>query len=139
MSDPANLSPDNFAEWLQYANGDLRVAEIALTDPLPAYHTICFLCQSAAEKFLKAYLLSKGWALRKTHDLVELIDQCATYDIELGDMIEEAAGLNEFIIAGRYPGDFSIEKLNAVEAEKALQAVRRIRDRVNALLSNSSN
>jgi len=28
------------------------MAEQAMRDEMPAYHTICFLCQSAAEKLL---------------------------------------------------------------------------------------
>lgn len=40
-------------EWVRYAEGDLSVAEREIQYAAPIYHTICFLCQSAVEKFLK--------------------------------------------------------------------------------------
>jgi len=33
-----------------------------------------FCLQQAVEKFLKAFLLSKGWKLRRVHDLNTLLD-----------------------------------------------------------------
>jgi len=60
-------------EWLRYAQGDLGVAEREMQSQRPAYHTVCFLCQSAAEKFLKGYLIAQGWTLEKTHDMVALL------------------------------------------------------------------
>jgi hypothetical protein len=38
-------------EWIRYAEGDLSVAEREMRYQAPAYHTICFLWQSAAEEF----------------------------------------------------------------------------------------
>ena len=35
-----------------------------------------------------------------------------------------------FLVAGRYPGDLALEGIGEAEAREALQAVRRIRDRV---------
>ena len=51
----------------------MQVAEQALSFEEPTSHTICFLCQSAAEKFLKAYLIAQGWKLERTHDIVVLL------------------------------------------------------------------
>ena len=56
--------------WMRYAEGDLGVAAREMHYQTPSYHTIGFLCQSAAEKFLKGYLIAQGWALEKTHDIV---------------------------------------------------------------------
>lgn len=100
----------------------------------PAYHTICFLCQSAAEKFLKGYLIAQGWTLERTHDVVQLIGLCADYDAELGGMVTEGAVLNEYIVAGRYPGDITFEPIGRAEAQEALDASRRIRARVRKLM-----
>jgi HEPN domain-containing protein len=100
----------------------------------PAYHTICFLCQSAAEKALKGYLIAQGWMLEKTHDLVELLELCADYDAELGTMVVEGAVLNEYIVAGRYPGDLTFEEIGKAQAEEALKAARHIRSHVRNLM-----
>ena len=53
MNDRIEHPVETPGEWLRYAEGDLGVAERELCYQEPAYHTICFLYQSAAEKFLK--------------------------------------------------------------------------------------
>ncbi len=117
-------------QWLRYAQGDLTVAQHEMQNQSPVYPTVCFLCQSAAEKFLKAFLISRGWPLEKTHDLVELLGWCIDYDPELGSMAAEGALLNEYIVAGRYPGDIASEQIGAAEAKEALEAAQRIRTQV---------
>ena len=117
-------------QWLRYAEGDLTVAEHEMQTPSPVYHTVCFLCQSAAEKFLKGYLISRGWSLEKTHDLVALLGWCADYDAELGGIVAEGALLNEYIVAGRYPGDIASEQIRAAEATEALEAAQKVRTQI---------
>jgi len=67
MSEPPEGPQRTVAEWLRYAEEDFAVAERELACAAPAYHTLCFLAQAAAEKFLKAYLISRGWSLERTH------------------------------------------------------------------------
>jgi HEPN domain-containing protein len=66
MSDQPERPVETPWRWINYALGDLGVAERELQHKDSAYHTICFLCQSAAEKLLKGYLIRQGWQLRKT-------------------------------------------------------------------------
>ena len=73
MSDQARLPVETPREWLRYAEGDFSVAEREAQSETPVYHTVCFLCQSAAEKFLKGYLIAQGWTLEKTHDILKLL------------------------------------------------------------------
>jgi HEPN domain-containing protein len=94
------------------------------------YHTICFLCQAAAEKLLKAYLIGRGWTVERTHDIVALLEFCAEYDPYWRDLAPDGVVLNEYMLAGRYPGDLALEGIGEAQAREALQAVRRIRDRV---------
>jgi HEPN domain-containing protein len=135
MSDPDRLPIELPREWLRYAEGDLRVAERESAADEPSYHTICFLCQSAAEKFLKGYLLAQGWELEKTHDLLILLNRCSRHSSTWDDLLPEGEVLNEYVIAGRYPGDLSVDDIGKTEVEEALQAVRRIRARVTALMA----
>jgi HEPN domain-containing protein len=123
-------------EWLGYAEGDLLVAEREMQTPSPVYHTVCFLCQSAAEKFLKGFLISRGWSLEKTHDVVELLGWCVDYDAELAGLIAEGSLLNEYIVAGRYPGDIAAERIGAAEAKEALEAAQTIRTHVRRLMGS---
>lgn len=97
-----------------------------MREEMPAYHTICFLCQSAAEKFLKGYLIAQGWALERTHDIATLLELAAGYDARWRNLAQDGAVRNEYIVAGRYPGDVAFEEIGKTEAAEALEAVRRI-------------
>jgi HEPN domain-containing protein len=130
MSERPDRATGTVREWLRYAEEDLGVAERESARGTGAYHTICFLCQTAAEKLLKAYLIGQGWTLERTHDIVALLEFCAEYDPAWRDLAPDGAVLNEYIVAGRYPGDLALEGIGEAEAREALQAVRRIRDRV---------
>ncbi len=135
MSDPPKGPIETPREWLRYAEGDLCVAERELTSESPVYHTICFLCQSAVEKFLKGFLISRGWRLEKTHDIVELLGWCTEHDDKLAGTFAGGAVLNEYVVAGRYPGDISHEPIGELEAQEAIQAAQCIRKRVRYLVS----
>jgi HEPN domain-containing protein len=134
MSGQPERPVETIQEWLHYAEEDLGVATREFERGGIAYHTICFLCQAAAEKLLKAYLIAHGWMLERTHDVVALLELCAAYDANWRDLMGEGAVLNEYIVSGRYPGDLAFEGIGQPEVEEALLAVRRIHARVTKLL-----
>ena len=109
MTGKKKLPVDTPEEWMKFATENLRVAKHEIEYEMPAYHTICFLCHQSAEKFLKAYLISKGWKLKKTHDIVELLEYCSDYDNEFDILVEYGSILNDYIADGRYPGDIAFE------------------------------
>jgi HEPN domain-containing protein len=90
------------------------------------YHTICFLCQGSAEKYLKAYLISQGWELKKIHDLKELVGYALNYDQSFGELFPLAEVLNRYIAEGRYPGDLPFENIGENEAKEAIEAAEKI-------------
>lgn len=49
-----------------------------------------FFLQQALEKYLKAFLLSQGWKLKKVHTLQSLLDEAAAF---MPDLSALAAGL----------------------------------------------
>lgn len=102
---------------------------------LQAYRTVCFLCQSAAEKFLKAYLIARGWTLKKTHDIVELLELCSDYDDAFQGLLFDGSLLNEYMVEGRYPGDLAFEAIGHEDAREALESVHRIRAAVVGLMA----
>lgn len=58
-------------EWLDLAANDLRSAyHLTTLHPVPL-EVVCFHCQQAAEKSLKAYLVYSGIRPPKTHDLYQ--------------------------------------------------------------------
>jgi len=66
------------ADWLRIAEKDLGRVEhlLGIKDPEAAG----FFLQQAVEKFLKAFLLSKGWELERIHDLEALLNAALVYD-----------------------------------------------------------
>jgi HEPN domain-containing protein len=142
MIEPRKRPAETPIEWLRFAEENLLVAEQALSFEEPTWHTICFLCQSAAEKFLKAYLIAQGWKLERTHDIVVLLGLCADIsaqtDSAFADLTSDGAILNEYAVGGRYPGDLAFEDIDLLDAQEAVAVVRRIKDLVTDRLSSST-
>ena len=120
MSARRRLPVETPREWIRYADENLGVAEREIRYEAPAYHTVCFLCQSAAEKYLKGYLIA------------ELLELCTKHDTDFEELLEEVSILNEYITAGRYPGDVACESIGDAEAQEAVSIARRIREMVVA-------
>lgn len=59
-------------EWLRRARSNLAIAGQPKTDEI-YFEDYCFETQQAAEKALKAVLLSKGIQFRFVHDLAEAV------------------------------------------------------------------
>src|SRR5436190_9567290 len=69
------------AEWALKAEGDLIVAERELrARKKPIYDACCYHSQQSAEKYLKAFLVSKRISPPRTHNLVELLKACLHFD-----------------------------------------------------------
>jgi len=118
--------------WVAKAEHDLRNAEYVLGMPRGCpTDTVCFHCQQAAEKYLKALLISRGIDFPRTHDLV-LLRGRAEETGELTLRLEELQPLNRYSVEARYPGDW--EPIELHEATEALAMARGVRDAVRALL-----
>jgi len=55
------------------------------------------------EKFLKAFLLSKGWQLRRIHNLDALLDDAIMYDSSLERFHHVCQKIAAFCFVERYP------------------------------------
>jgi HEPN domain-containing protein len=99
------------------------------------YHTVCFLCQGSAEKYLKAYLISQGWELEKIHDLRDLLMYALNYDKSFDELFAETGILNRYIAEGRYPGDLPFEAIGENDAKEAIAAAEKIEQFVLGKLS----
>ncbi len=62
-----------------------------------------FFLQQALEKFLKAFLLSKGWRLRRIHDLEALLDDAAEHDPDLEGFRAVCQQVTGYYLVERYP------------------------------------
>ena len=72
----------------------------------------------AAEKYLKGYLISKGWQLKKTHDLRELRARATEFDPAFAAYAELARWLTAFYVEERYPSgplvNYSREEIKGI-------------------------
>ncbi len=81
-----SLYPD---DWIVVARKDWHRTAVLLEDGDP--DGAAFFLQQSLEKYLKAFLLGKGWKLRKIHELDTLLD----YAVEFGADLEEFRELCE--------------------------------------------
>ena len=62
-----------------------------------------FHLQQAVEKYLKGYLLSKGWKLERTHDLVDLLNSAVKHEPFFEQFRTVFQQVTEYYIEERYP------------------------------------
>jgi HEPN domain-containing protein len=101
-----DATKDFIKQWLEKANEDLYVVEKLTENEIVATSSVCFHCQQAVEKFLKAFLLANGVDLKKTHNLEFLLSECS--DIDTDFSIIDTKELSDFGVDARYPGDMYI-------------------------------
>jgi HEPN domain-containing protein len=119
-------------DWLRLAQENLQVASSTITAEYSPYHTVCFLCQNSAERYLKAYLIYQGWELKKTHDLNELLAFCVEYNNSLETLRDDCEILNEYITSARYPGDLPFDNFDEDQAKEAIASANRISETIQA-------
>jgi HEPN domain-containing protein len=92
------------AEWLRHARSNLSRCRGDRRLPDVLFEDLCFDAQQAAEKAIKAVLVSRGTRFPKTHDLTELLELVAATGLEVPAAVLEAKRLTPYAVAGRYPG-----------------------------------
>ncbi len=115
------------ADWMRIAEKDLKRVEKLLADKDVELAGFCL--QQAVEKFLKSYLLSQGWQLRRIHNLDALLDDAITYDASLEDFRSVCQKVSGFYFVERYP--FVIE--TGITKEDISTSLERIKELVNKL------
>ncbi len=89
------------ADWIRVAANDFqrvprRLEEGDIADA--ALHL-----QQALEKYLKGFLLSRGWALQRTHDLRILLEEAARYEPDLKRFRRLCTEITAYHVQERYP------------------------------------
>ena len=94
-----SLYPD---EWKKTARKDWHRVSVLLNDNDP--EGAAFFLQQTLEKYFKAFLLERGWKLRKIHDLDTLLDEAVQFDAGLEKFRELCERGTGYYYAERYPG-----------------------------------
>lgn len=103
--------------WFMIALEDLDSAKHLLSG---SFMTTLFHVQQCAEKSLKAYLVLKKGSIKKTHDLVLLVNICMEVDQSFEELRPLAIELNPYETLGRYP-DSSFKKINQNKMQQLIE------------------
>jgi len=117
---------DLVGKWIKKAENDLLTSERELSFEDPVTQTVCFHCQQAAEKYLKAFLVHHQIYFAKTHKIMELLELCATVDSSFRDELEDADNLTDYAVEIRYP-DVWLEP-GIEESNEALETAKKVKE-----------
>ena len=118
------MSPE-VIRWLDMAKQDEAVAEHLLESfrPVPV-EIICYHCQQAAEKAIKALLIAQGVdSIPRSHDLSFLLNGLVKPEVIPERVYEDADRLTPYGVAVRYPNDLELEERHARQAMEAAREV----------------
>ncbi len=97
------LDDPEIRDWIAKVAEDIRVADVLAEQDEPLDDAICFHCQQAVEKLLKALLVAHDRCPPKTHDLEELAALLSPSPA-LPEAVEAALTyLTGFAVIPRYP------------------------------------
>jgi len=126
---------NNPEDWLRSARVRLGSADDLY--PLEgASESVVELLQEATERFWKAYLISKGWRLRRIHDLGALMAEAIAFDARFEEFSDFADELTDHFWAMHYPGgetdevgpDFQLLRGKLGSIIELIQAGMQVRD-----------
>ena len=100
------------------------MARLASADTSIGPEYSCFHAQQAAEKALKAVLLSRGREFPYTHDIEELLRLVEEAGLKLPESVRQADALTPFAIETRYPGYW--EEIREEEEAEALRIAGKV-------------
>ena len=118
------LAESTALEWFYFADADLDSALI-LNDAYHKHHAIiCYHCQQAVEKYLKAFLCYNGMIPPKIHVLETLCALCSEFDVSFNDIAKDCAYLSPFAVHARYPLELEITNVNTARSLEIAQKIK---------------
>lgn len=133
---PDDARKEDVRAWLHKAALDLRAGEHGRCAPEAGLLSdVVFHAQQAAEKAFKAFLAWHDVPFRKTHNLEELGQACASIDSTLDTVVNRAVSLTEYAWKFRYPGEPN--EPSQEEADEALATAREVFEKLTSRLPMS--
>ena len=120
--------------WLIRARNDLALAEFTFEQRNDLLDTAAYHCQQAAEKAVKAFVVSQNIQVPKTHDIRRLIQQALAAKPGFTLYFTDADLLTPLATEFRYPSDDEAPMPTFVQVQEAIAAARRIYDFVLSVL-----
>lgn len=113
-------------EWFEKARRDWQKLEERLAEE--ETEDAAFLLHQSIEGYLKGYIVSKGWELKHTHDLGDLLGELAERKPDYGPFKDVCKEVSEF-----YFLEWSPSPSNAPSKEKVDEAVLQIQKLVEMI------
>jgi HEPN domain-containing protein len=88
-------------DWSNVAKKDWRRMDIMLKEK--DAEAAGYFLQQSLEKYLKAFLLKKGWKLKKIHELDALLDDAVKFIPELSSFYSLCERVSGYYFTERYP------------------------------------
>lgn len=127
--------------WFDQASHDLEVAKSNLNAHY--WSDTCFMCEQAAQKALKAYLIYHGKRYVWEHSIQELVKMCMEYEKRFKEFIKAGMTLDRFYIPTRYPNALAppavpYKSYAKEDALKAISLTERIIEKVREELKKAN-
>lgn len=123
-------------QWLLKANEDLLVVEKLTEFEIIANTSVCFHWQQAVEKILKAFLITFGIEIKRTHNIEYLLSECSDTDPDFS--LIDPKELSDFGVDARYPGDMYVPSAEETIEYKmlAIEIKELVEEKINSFLKN---
>ncbi|MBL0061874.1 MAG: HEPN domain-containing protein [bacterium] len=123
-------SADLVNGMLRKAESDLTTAKLCL-DSGQSLDASCFHSQQAAERALKAFLVSRSVDAPRIHNIEKLAGLCESEDSVFGTIREDASRLTPYAVELRYDEEFwpSFESAHSAY-DKAVSIVELVKSRI---------
>lgn len=118
-------------DWLRIGDKEIERARNLLK--LGDLEGAGFNIQQAVEKYLKGFLLSKGWELKKIHNLETLINEAVNYEPSFEEYRASCQKITQYYVEERYPFT-TASTLTDDEIKESLVAAESILQRVKSLI-----
>lgn len=110
-------------DWLKRAHSNLQRAKSGKANEQVLFEDLCFDCQQAVEKALKALLVHLEIELEKVHSIARILNQIETAGIIVPEEIKGSSELAVYAVDYRYPGDY--DPVTEDEYKQALELSER--------------
>lgn len=114
-------------KWMLKAGNDFDAAIILIERENPLTDIVCFHCQQAVEKYLKAYLIYQNIDFPKTHILKPLLRLCIKVNKDFESI--KLKDLSYFGVQVRYPDDSYLPTIE--EAKEYICIAKKVMELVN--------
>lgn len=112
------INNDLASEWMNRALSNLERAKMGRQSKSVYYEDLCYDCQQAVEKSLKALLIFNQVQFPYVHTISKLLEMIEAHGVVIPQEAMEAVILSDYAVETRYPGNY--EPVNEDEYVRAL-------------------